>query len=320
MKKLCSHIKSDYDRTYDEEEFNIMEKYTKKIIYFLYGCSLISSSILNLFLYLFGKKDKDQLTLPISINNDLSSWSYYSSLIYQVIMIYLLLTIACACFSSYWASIQHACSQFSIIIRRIHEPFQKHQMCLRKISYNRTPEEEFDWIFDIIKRFVRVTEFVDLINDFSETIYFVIISFGMFLIVFNFLYMFELFTKLKRKIEIIECSSYIISTLLTTYINFYIGQRLLNHSNDASNELCQVPFYVLSVKTQKLLLFAIMRSMKPCILSIGGMFVSSHEVFAWDQYIRIFRIFEDFVVNTDSESLTVMETKKLLKNKSTKWI
>lgn len=60
--------------------------------------------------------DNDQLTLPISINNDLSTWSYYSLLIYQVIVIYLLLTIASACFLSYWASIQHACSQFSIIM------------------------------------------------------------------------------------------------------------------------------------------------------------------------------------------------------------
>ncbi|XP_043678159.1 uncharacterized protein LOC122633826 [Vespula pensylvanica] len=93
--------------------------------------------------------------------------------------------------------------------------------------------------------------------------------------------MFELSTELKKTSEIIECSSYIVSTLFTTYVNFYIGQRLMNHSNAASNELCQVPYYVLSVKTQKLLLFTIMRSMKPCILSIGGIFVSSHEVFAW---------------------------------------
>nr|KAF7411005.1 hypothetical protein H0235_013612 [Vespula pensylvanica] len=185
MKKLCSHIKSDYDRINDQEEFNIMETYTKRskvymyfivVIYFLYGCSLISSSILNLFLYLFGKMDNAHLTLPISINYDLNSWSYYSLLIYQ---------------------------------------------------------------------------------------------------------MFELSTELKKTSEIIECSSYIVSTLFTTYVNFYIGQRLMNHSNAASNELCQVPYYVLSVKTQKLLLFTIMRSMKPCILSIGGIFVSSHEVFAW---------------------------------------
>nr|KAF7411042.1 hypothetical protein H0235_013649 [Vespula pensylvanica] len=43
---------------------------------------------------------------------------------------------------------------------------------------------------------------------------------------------------------------------------------------------CQIPFYLLPTKTQKLLLFMIARSMKPCMLSIGGLFVSSHEVFS----------------------------------------
>lgn len=36
--------------------------------------------------------------------------------------------------------------------------------------------------------FILFSRFVDLINDFSETIYFIIITLGLFLVVFNFLY------------------------------------------------------------------------------------------------------------------------------------
>lgn len=43
---------------------------------------------------------------------------------------------------------------------------------------------------------------------------------------------------------------------------------------------CQVPFYILSRETQKLLLFMIQRSMKPSMLSVGGLYVSAHQVFA----------------------------------------
>ncbi|KAI4487801.1 hypothetical protein M0802_011816 [Mischocyttarus mexicanus] len=43
---------------------------------------------------------------------------------------------------------------------------------------------------------------------------------------------------------------------------------------------CQVPFYILSKKNQKLLLLITMRSIKPCELSIGGLFTASHEIFA----------------------------------------
>ncbi|XP_043486243.1 uncharacterized protein LOC122513827 [Polistes fuscatus] len=42
----------------------------------------------------------------------------------------------------------------------------------------------------------------------------------------------------------------------------------------------KVPFYTLSINTQKLLLFIIVRSGKPSFLSIGKMFDASYEVFA----------------------------------------
>ncbi|KAI4484001.1 hypothetical protein M0804_007457 [Polistes exclamans] len=43
---------------------------------------------------------------------------------------------------------------------------------------------------------------------------------------------------------------------------------------------CQVPFYNLSVKLQKLLLFVMLRNMRSCELSIGDFFVSSHITFS----------------------------------------
>ncbi|XP_047370011.1 uncharacterized protein LOC124957217 [Vespa velutina] len=43
---------------------------------------------------------------------------------------------------------------------------------------------------------------------------------------------------------------------------------------------CQIPFYSLSLETQNLLLFLIMRSMKPCNLSVKGAIVVSNDLFA----------------------------------------
>ncbi|KAI4472595.1 hypothetical protein M0802_016659 [Mischocyttarus mexicanus] len=74
--------------------------------------------------------------------------------------------------------------------------------------------------------------------------------------------------------------SFTFSCMLTVYIYFYVGQKLSDHSSTAFEELRQVPFHIFSVKTQKLFLFLITRSNKPSFLSIGGLFVSSHEVFA----------------------------------------
>ncbi|KAF7379461.1 hypothetical protein HZH66_014832 [Vespula vulgaris] len=102
----------------------------------------------------------------------------------------------------------------------------------------------------------------------------------MILIVVDFIYTFQMSVLLENTGEAIGCCIYIITSVFLIYINFYIGQKLLDHSNATYMELCKVPFYALTIKTQKLFLFVITRSMKSAELSIGGLFVSSHEVFA----------------------------------------
>ncbi|KAI4493069.1 hypothetical protein M0802_009717 [Mischocyttarus mexicanus] len=84
----------------------------------------------------------------------------------------------------------------------------------------------------------------------------------------------------KQMSDNVEMIFSIIGSMFTVFIMFYVGQKLLDHSTTAFEELRQVPFHVLSVKTQKLFLFLITRSLKPSFLSIGGLFASSHEVFA----------------------------------------
>ncbi|KAF7388641.1 hypothetical protein HZH68_012583 [Vespula germanica] len=93
-------------------------------------------------------------------------------------------------------------------------------------------------------------------------------------------WMSEIFSVLINVREMIEGFAYMAVFLFISYISFYVGQLLINHSNDAFEELCNIPFYNLSIRTQKLLLFLLTRSIKPIELSIGGIFVASHVVYA----------------------------------------
>ncbi|XP_047360823.1 uncharacterized protein LOC124953456 [Vespa velutina] len=110
--------------------------------------------------------------------------------------------------------------------------------------------------------------------------YLVTISLVMILIVFDYIYIFQLSKVSQNVIETIECSIYSIGSIFILYLNFYLGQKLLNHSSAVFKELNKIPFYTFPINYQKLLLFIIMRSGRPCVLSIGGMFVSSHVTFA----------------------------------------
>ncbi|XP_035737960.1 uncharacterized protein LOC118448605 [Vespa mandarinia] len=237
--------------------------------------------ILNIFFYIFGKLDDNELKLPLSINNVLKPGAlYYSLLIYQVILIFLLITVASLFISMYLIFVQHACSQFSVIMLKIRQPFKKDQKYIKSSWYYRTSREEYDWIVDIIKRYTKAIEFVDLLNKFSNRTYIIICFFAMLIVIFDFLYMFQLSEILHNVLEIIDCCIIIVGTIVILYLNFYVGQKLLDHGNAIFEELRQVPFNNLTIKTQKMLLFVIARSMKPCVLSIGGIFISSHEVFS----------------------------------------
>ncbi|KAF7386948.1 hypothetical protein HZH66_011400 [Vespula vulgaris] len=91
---------------------------------------------------------------------------------------------------------------------------------------------------------------------------------------------FQLFSKILNRTEAIEGFIYMIMLVFTLHFNFYLGQLLINYSNAAFRELCNIPFYILSIKTQKLFLFLLTRSIKPCEISIFGIFVISHKILA----------------------------------------
>ncbi|KAL2714436.1 LOW QUALITY PROTEIN: hypothetical protein V1478_015621 [Vespula squamosa] len=128
--------------------------------------------------------------------------------------------------------------------------------------------------------FVRaICMLIDSVNNMTKVFFLICTFFGMILIILDFLGIFQLATLMRNTSDLIECSINIVGSLIGVYINFYMGQALINHSNAAFEEFCQIPFYVLSIKIQMLLLFIIARSRKQCALSIGGIFVASNEVF-----------------------------------------
>ncbi|KAL2714466.1 uncharacterized protein V1478_015651 [Vespula squamosa] len=290
IKLIINRIKLDYENFSDEEELKIIKKYTKETklyvcvvlgFFNLYIILVTSPSILNVFLYNFNFLDDGQLTLPLPVNDVThAGLLFYSLFSYQIIMSFVLLSIGCLFYSLYLVIVQHACCQFRIIILKIRRPFNKNPKYMQNVLLFERPCEEFDWIVDIIKSYNNVTEFIDLINYFSKINYLIAVFFSMIFVIFDFIYIFQLLETLQYTRNTIEYGITVVGSILVLYLNFYVGQKLLDQSNAVLEELCKIPYYMLSIKTQKLLLFMITRCGKPSMLSIGGMFVSSHEVFA----------------------------------------
>ncbi|KAI4473731.1 hypothetical protein M0804_015209 [Polistes exclamans] len=290
MKLLLTTANAIWEQIVNEEELIFLDdsiKQSKLYVYTVigifngYSISVITPCVAKVFLYFLGILDENQLSLLLPVNSvSKAGAQYFGLLIYQIMAIIIIVIVGGVSFSGYLMSITFACYQFRVIIFRIHRPFERNVKYMEKDWCFRTSQEEWDWIIDIINRSKKVTEYIDLINDFSKICYLVTLVFSTTAIVFDFLYIFQLSIDPQNVTEIVECSFYITGSILTIYINFYLGQMLMNYSDVVFKELCQIPFYVLLNKTQKLLLFMIGRSCKPSMLSIGGMFVSTHETFA----------------------------------------
>ncbi|XP_047361025.1 uncharacterized protein LOC124953543 [Vespa velutina] len=180
VKLLYVHFKLDYEVLSDEEELNIMKKYTSRsklyvylivVLIVLYVISITFPSIINVFLYIFGTSDDINLTLPFPVNNVLNAGLiYYSLLIYQIIALFIIGIIGSACYSLYWVLIQHVCGQFSVIMWKIHRPFKNDKKHIENDWCNTTSLEEWNWIIDIIKCYTRITEYTIMQYTFTYVI------------------------------------------------------------------------------------------------------------------------------------------------------
>ncbi|KAI4487804.1 hypothetical protein M0802_011819 [Mischocyttarus mexicanus] len=287
---LFNNLKSDCERLSNKEELNIMKKYTKEIklysyciilAFSLYYLAIVSPSTLNIILYLFGMLDENKLTLIIPVKDvPKAGMLYFILFIYQIFISTIVIIIGSVYYVTYLVFVQHACYQFSVIILKIRQLSKKQEEHLGTVLNRTIPWEERDWIVDIIKHYKQVLEYINLINNYSKIVYLIATGVAMIFVVFDFLYIFRMSEILQSTRETIESSLILAVSIILLYLNFYVGQKLLNHGSAIYDELRKAPFYMLSVKTQKLFLFIIRRSMKPTGLSIGGMFVSSNEVFA----------------------------------------
>ncbi|XP_047370332.1 uncharacterized protein LOC124957381 isoform X1 [Vespa velutina] len=178
------------------------------------------------------------------------------------------------------AIVQHACALLTIVKWKAIERFIDNRHNFYYTITSRELIEERQWIIDIIKFYNKAIEFIDLLKLFYETIHLLQELFGFIFFLIDYFYLFQLLSLSFNKTEGLTKFLYIIGSLFVIYVYFYLGQNVINHTSNVFTIFCQIPFYSLSLKTQNLLLFLIMRSMRPCSLSVMGAIVVSHDLFA----------------------------------------
>ncbi|KAL2734618.1 odorant receptor 46a-like isoform X1 [Vespula maculifrons] len=288
MKKMLYRIKHDWDELANKPELIILKKYayvsrlctvTIAVCFYLYIAFLVFPSLLSNFRYIFGAIRETELVLPIAFNVK-NQMRYYLELSLQCINISVLCTVGIANYSMFIAVIQHACALFNIIIWRVNEKFKKQSHNSYRPDKKVVLAEENEWIIGIIKFYNNAIEFVNLIKAFYETSHLFEVFLAMIFIMIDYFYVFQVLCFDLTNTEKLTNICYVVASLFVIYAYFHFGQKLIDNNVNVSQTFRQIPFYVLSLKTQKILLFLIMKSMRQCNLTVEGMQDISHYLFA----------------------------------------
>ncbi|XP_035733481.1 uncharacterized protein LOC118446654 [Vespa mandarinia] len=285
MKKILYRIKSDWDDLANKPELVILKKYaeisrlctlTIAISFYLYTVFLISPSLLTAFRYVFGVINATELILPVPVDYFMKNQLfYYIVLTIEYVIILIAGTVGIASYSMFIVVIQHACALLSIVQWRVIQRFVNNQQNFYFSSNKSVLIEQREEIIHIIKFYNRAIEFIDLLKSFYETIHLLEEFFG-----FIFILLFQIISLTLNLTEGLTKFSYVLASLSVIYAYVYLAQNLINHNVNVFRIFCQIPFYSLSLKSQNLLLFLIMRSMRPCNLSVMGAIVVSNDLFA----------------------------------------
>ncbi|XP_047370205.1 uncharacterized protein LOC124957309 isoform X3 [Vespa velutina] len=289
MKKILRRIDCDWMELANKQELIILKEYANIsrictigniISLYMYTGFLIFPSFHSFIQYIFGVIRYNELILPVHFEHFTKNRiGYYLGLCTQWSSITFLCTVAIANYTMFIAVILHACALFNVVVWKINDRFKDNRNNFYGNNENDKLLDENEWIVDIIKFYKSVIELVDLIKLFYEAINIFEGFFAMLITMIDYFYLFQLLSSDVNKTDGLTKLLYVIGSMSVIFVYFHLGQQLIDHNNYVFVTLCQIPFYSLSLKTQKLILFLIMRSMMVCNLSWKGTIVFSHNLF-----------------------------------------
>ncbi|XP_032686510.1 odorant receptor 13a-like isoform X2 [Odontomachus brunneus] len=200
---------------------------------------------------------------------------YFHLLVFHLyISLMFMLTVAVAIDSMFLICIQHVCALFDIIRYNI-EHIQNTEVIILKP--NVLYDEPYHVIIDCIKIYNRAYEFSKLLSSSFEISYFFLLGNTITCLSFSMAELIMVDVQLDEIIRIIAAN---VAQLVHIYYLSFISQRLIDYSSKLHEVIYSCNWYTTSKQSRQLLLFTLLRFMKPCQIKAGKIYVLSMENFS----------------------------------------
>nr|UEN71204.1 olfactory receptor 21 [Gregopimpla kuwanae] len=286
MHKMVKHIEKDWEEI-EGEERKILIKFANQghmfnVVYcvWIYG-AMVGFLILPITPRIIDDlgwaniTDTARFQVPVDYYVDENENYFYIQLHIFIAVIFLCIIVV-GTDIMFITLVQHACGMFSAISYTL-ESLGADEDANYDLYPERSADETFWIVVGCIKKQNSILQFAEILDSNFCWSFLVIVGLNMTIITFTG---FQMTTKLDSVDEAIRQGIFTIGNLVHLFFESYISQRLTDHSLCIYEALKQTRFYNTSIRTRKLLNLMLLKSVIPCTMKAGKLYVMSMENFS----------------------------------------
>ncbi|XP_011161644.2 odorant receptor 9a isoform X1 [Solenopsis invicta] len=285
IKALFNQIQSDWQLLTTPSYIKVLNNYAQNgrtftIIYAsVFYSALILFMLIPLQPLLLGPSSNDTsrpaLLHQVEYYIDMEKY-YFPILIHGYITAVICVSIAIAADTMYVIVVQHVCGLFMIIGQQLENAIKEDNIEIN-FKPSITDDKPYGNIISSIRAHKRALRFASLIEATFSPMFLVVAGFNMVIISMTGV---TAVSNMDKPEEFFRQITFSCALLVHLFFESFQAHRLIDHSTYIHTSLINLAWYETSFRTRKLLIFMLMKTREPCVLTAGKMFVISMDTFS----------------------------------------
>ncbi|KAF3054296.1 Odorant receptor 156 [Nylanderia fulva] len=284
IRALFDQIQSDWQWLMTSTHIKILNHYAEigRLFTIIYASAFYSALVLfmlvplqPLLLHSSSNDTARPLLHQVEYYIDMDKY-YFPILIHGYAAAIIFVSIAIAADTMYVIMIQHVCGLFKIIGQELENIIKEDSLEINLVPSIKD-DKPYKNIIKSINAHKNALRFTNLIEATFSQMFLTVAGFNMLIMSMTGV---TAVTNMDKPEEFLRQITFACALLVHLFFESFPAQSLINHSASIHTNLTNIAWYQTSFRTRKILIFMIMKTREPCVLTAGKMFVISMDTFS----------------------------------------
>ncbi|KAM0731127.1 Odorant receptor 13a [Formica fusca] len=285
IKALFDRIQSDWQLLMKSTHIKILNNYAQngRTFTIIYASAFYSALVLfmlvpllqPLFLHSTSNNTARPLLHRVEYYIDMDKY-YFPILVHGYATAIICVSIAIAADTMYVIMIQHVCGLFKIIGQQLENIIKEDNLEIN-LKPSVKDDEPYKNIIKSIHAHKNALRFVNLVEATFSQMFLILAGFNMLIMSMTGV---TAVTNMNKPEEFLRQITFACALLVHLFFESFQAQSLIDHSAYIHISLMNIAWYQTSFRTRKILIFMIMKTREPCVLTAGKIFVISMDTFS----------------------------------------